>query len=621
MLDPTRFALNAATVGFRIRTGQSVNWNAFHNAIQNQTDAIKVRREQQETLVSELHVMGGQRFGMEGNSKTNERARQQRQMNGYPLRSFLATGGPVILPPKHGEGLMATPMNLGRSQYSTYNAVQGQNYVSAFTEPLNAPLENNTILLGRAGIQAYSESASDPYKAVNFMNNMHSSLAQIRANQQKHLNERGFKRQYAQSKDEEQLARGATLLAEQQARINQSRNSSSQSSEPPPYGIPRTRRSGGGPPGGRPPGGGPPGDGPPGDGPPRGGPRGRRRSSRQSQEDREEPSNPPEEAEESFSYMSPDLEREIREREMAIEQAFNPQADDAPQGPPQEADDYTAPSSAQRKPVLSEEEMQRQLAQDQENDAKYSNAILKMFGADYLRDVEDISAQKNLSIYDAWLELDDRNFAAQDVQTSREDQAETMQTDESMRQNETERQISEQNARGGMGAMAVQTQVEVHLLDGDGGDVQQVEEQTLTQALDAAAAQNPTSNGISTGPIRNSIPSAGHITQQASNDPFGNSDLHNNYLLSMGGMTPDPNLKAYREEKKRKNEEERVRNNEEDRQNEALGINQYETSMRRAAREGEEILARGEKERRRNKPKEKKASSSSGTRKSSRHKN
>ena len=604
MLDPTRFALNAATVGFRIRTGQSVNWNAFHNAIQNQTDAIKVRREQQETLVSELHVMGGQRFGMEGNSKTNERARQQRQMNGYPLRSFLATGGPVILPPKHGEGLMATPMNLGRSQYSTYNAVQGQNYVSAFTEPLNAPLENNTILLGRAGIQAYSESASDPYKAVNFMNNMHSSLDQIRANQQRHLNERGFKRQYAQSKDEDLLARGATLLAEQQAQINQSRNSSSQSSEPPPYGIPRTRRSGGGPPGGGPPGGRPPGGGPPGDGPPRGGPRGRRRSSRLHLPARDEPSNLPEEGEEEFvPYVPPD-----RERAMAVEQAFRPQADGAPQDPPhlqvppqtppQEGDenDYTAPSSVQSTPVLSEKDRQRQAAQEEEAEDIISQAIADFSGYDFLEEVRLYAAENNMSVQDAWMEMGSRNPAAQDMQASRENQAETMQMDESMRQNESQRQISEQNERGGMSAMGVQTQVEVHLLDAEGGDVQQVEEQTLTQALDAAAAQPPTSNGINTGPTRSSIPSAGNVTRQAEMDPYFNSELYNNLLSMNTGSTPRTSSPAMRSTRRKdyktenlllktnKREKKTKRNREEDNE-----------SRRRAAAQAKATREKGEK--------------------------
>lgn len=185
MLDPSRYALDAATVGFRKRMGLEVNWDSFHNAIQNQTDAIKVRRELEETAVSELHVMGGQRFGIGGNEKTNTDARQMRQMNGYPLRSFLATGGAIVVPPKHSEGLLATPMNMGLTQYTQYNGVVG-NYVSSFTEPLNAPLENQSILLARAGIAARSESASNPFKALQFMLNMHESQQSIADNERGH---------------------------------------------------------------------------------------------------------------------------------------------------------------------------------------------------------------------------------------------------------------------------------------------------------------------------------------------------------------------------------------------------------------------------------------------------
>lgn len=194
MLDPSRYALDAATVGFRKRMGLSVDWGSFNNAIQNQTDAIKVRRELEETAVTELHVMGGERFGIAGNEKTNTAARQARQMNGYPLRSFLATGGAIVVPPKHGEGLMMTPMNMGLTQYTQYNGVVG-NYVSSFTEPLNAPLDNQSILLGRAGIKARSESASDPYKAMQFMLNMHSTQDEINANAMAHENLRGYNQQ------------------------------------------------------------------------------------------------------------------------------------------------------------------------------------------------------------------------------------------------------------------------------------------------------------------------------------------------------------------------------------------------------------------------------------------
>jgi hypothetical protein len=171
-----------------------VNWDSFHNAIQNQTDAIKVRRELEETAISELHVMGGQRFGIGGNEKTNTDARQMRQMNGYPLRSFLATGGAIVVPPKHSEGLLATPMNMGLTQYTQYNGVVG-NYVSSFTEPLNAPLDNQSILLGRAGIAARSESASNPFKALQFMLNMHETQQSITDNERGHQNIRGYNQQ------------------------------------------------------------------------------------------------------------------------------------------------------------------------------------------------------------------------------------------------------------------------------------------------------------------------------------------------------------------------------------------------------------------------------------------
>jgi hypothetical protein len=174
--------------------GLEVNWDSFHNAIQNQTDAIKVRRELEETAISELHVMGGQRFGIGGNEKTNTDARQMRQMNGYPLRSFLATGGAIVVPPKHSEGLLATPMNVGLTQYTQYNGVVG-NYVSSFTEPLNAPLDNQSILLGRAGIAARSESASNPFKTLQFMLNMHETQQSITDNERGHQNIRGYNQQ------------------------------------------------------------------------------------------------------------------------------------------------------------------------------------------------------------------------------------------------------------------------------------------------------------------------------------------------------------------------------------------------------------------------------------------
>ena len=185
MLDPTRYALNAETVGFRKRTLQNVDWGAFNEALQTQTESIKVRRELEETPTNEIHVMGGQRFGVEGNAKTNEIARQHRQMNGYVLRSFLATGGPVILPPKKNDSLLGIPTRFGQTQY-TPNAVLGQQYTSAFTEPLLAPLDNNTILLGRAGVEALSNSISNPYKALQFRMGMDATQEELRSIESQH---------------------------------------------------------------------------------------------------------------------------------------------------------------------------------------------------------------------------------------------------------------------------------------------------------------------------------------------------------------------------------------------------------------------------------------------------
>jgi hypothetical protein len=126
-----------------------------------------------------------------GNQKTNEMERQARQMNGYVLRSFLATGGPVVLPTKHGEGLMATPQNMGQTQYTQYNGVMG-NYVSSFTEPLNAPMDSGMIALSKLGIQARSESASNPFKFLQFQLNMHNTQEQIKALEEKHKQLRGY---------------------------------------------------------------------------------------------------------------------------------------------------------------------------------------------------------------------------------------------------------------------------------------------------------------------------------------------------------------------------------------------------------------------------------------------
>ena len=191
MLDPSRYALDAATVGFRKRMKQTVNWGSFEKAVQTQTDAIKVRRELEETPISEIHVMGGGLYGIANDEKTKTYARQQRQINGYVLRSFLSNGGPIILPPKHGEGLLMTPMNMGQRQYGGYNSIMG-NYVSSFTEPLQAPLDNNTMLLARSGIAMASNSATNPYARLQFNMNMHLTQAEINKNQEQFIEQRQY---------------------------------------------------------------------------------------------------------------------------------------------------------------------------------------------------------------------------------------------------------------------------------------------------------------------------------------------------------------------------------------------------------------------------------------------
>ncbi len=191
MLDPSRYSLDAATVGFRKRMKQTVNWESFEKAVQTQTDAIKVRRELEETPISEIHVMGGGLYGIANDEKTKTYARQQRQINGYVLRSFLSHGGPIILPPKHGEGLLMTPMNMGQRQYGGYNSIVG-NYVSSFTEPLQAPLDNNTVLLARAGVAMASNSASNPFARLQFNMNMHLTQAEINKNQAQFIEQRQY---------------------------------------------------------------------------------------------------------------------------------------------------------------------------------------------------------------------------------------------------------------------------------------------------------------------------------------------------------------------------------------------------------------------------------------------
>lgn len=248
MLDPTRYSLDAATVGFRKRTLQKVDWAAFNEALQTQTDSVKVRRELEETPISEIHVMGGERYGLQSNQKTNEIARQQRQMNGYPLRSFYATGGPVILPPKKSDSLLGIPSRFGHIQY-TPNAVMPQQWTSSFTEPLNAPLDNKTILLGRAGVEAKSNSLSNPYKSLQFQLNMEADYEQIQQVERDHQERRSAAAQVDLARQQQISAAPKHLqeimtASDQVARLARMQQSAEPSGRParppPPLGRPRT---------------------------------------------------------------------------------------------------------------------------------------------------------------------------------------------------------------------------------------------------------------------------------------------------------------------------------------------------------------------------------------------
>ncbi len=185
MLDPNRIALNASAVGFRIRTKQAVNWTSFNTALQNQTDTIKTRREVEETPISVLHIMGGQGAGYASNEVLGTRERQQRQMNGYRIRSFTKENGPIVPPKYQSDSVMSIPMNLGIPQYVRYNASVGEMYVSQFVEPLNAPLEQESTLESLQNINAIKNRYKDPdtFLKSKFHLNMDKSQNQIDANE------------------------------------------------------------------------------------------------------------------------------------------------------------------------------------------------------------------------------------------------------------------------------------------------------------------------------------------------------------------------------------------------------------------------------------------------------
>jgi len=172
MLDPQRIGLNAQSVGFLARTGQSVDWTSFKQALQTDDSRVADVRATVETPVDELHVMGGQRFGLEGNTNLKTNARQERQINGYPLRSFSAHAPAIILPDKYG----------GLPMY-TRDQTEYTDFVSRYTAPLSAALQNDTVLLGRQGYSVTNESASQPFKDVGFEHNMHKSKDAIDYNE------------------------------------------------------------------------------------------------------------------------------------------------------------------------------------------------------------------------------------------------------------------------------------------------------------------------------------------------------------------------------------------------------------------------------------------------------
>ena len=172
MLDPQRVGLNAASVGYLKRRHEEVDWTSFKKQLQTDDGGCVNVRRIAETPVNEIHVMGGELKGLESNSNLLDRARQHRQINAYPLRSFSANAPAIILPDKYG----------GLPMY-TRNQVAIQEYVSRFTAPMSAPLQQDTQLLGRMGFTASNESASNPYRAVGFEMNMHKPKVAIDMNE------------------------------------------------------------------------------------------------------------------------------------------------------------------------------------------------------------------------------------------------------------------------------------------------------------------------------------------------------------------------------------------------------------------------------------------------------
>ena len=179
MLDPKHIGLNAESVGFQVSHKQPLDWNSFSVALQNQSDSVKTRRELKETPISELHIMGGQLFGYEGNALTDTRARQMRQMNGYRLRSFDARDTAVVLPPKDAGSLVQMiPVKAGMVQFNRWNAVMPQSLVLRSTEPLNIPLTQDMQMQNMLNMNNTREQIQEN---INLHNKKRSRVAQNEA--------------------------------------------------------------------------------------------------------------------------------------------------------------------------------------------------------------------------------------------------------------------------------------------------------------------------------------------------------------------------------------------------------------------------------------------------------
>lgn len=199
MLDPKRVGLNAESVGFLKRTHQEVDWHAFKTAMQteynNQNSAVDVRRLK-ETPVNEIHVMGGERNGFASNELLLTQARQQRQLNGYPLRSFSAKNPAIVLPKKYG----------GFPLYNR-NQVDYPELVSVFTEPMSAPLQSDTTLMpSRAGaLPRTLNSLHNPYEENYFMDPMAQSYDSMNNNENEFKQRRHLQGMSAKAKRQRQV--------------------------------------------------------------------------------------------------------------------------------------------------------------------------------------------------------------------------------------------------------------------------------------------------------------------------------------------------------------------------------------------------------------------------------